>query len=145
MTDQAQAPRLRSRITVDLTKADAACSRCAGTGRIGQRTLQVEGQDLVVDVICRCVTANGGVAKDKLDEILETIQRDLESGAFGENLARDLRAMPAAQRDLAVARLRERCAHDDLPPVVAAELQRALHLLRALDGGLHGISAPAQC
>ncbi len=59
-------PRVRLRSHVDLTKADASCERCSGSGVSGYEQAGEER----IQVICVCVSRGGGVKPDKLDAVL---------------------------------------------------------------------------
>lgn len=144
MPDPVTAPRLRLAASIDLTKADPTCENCGGTGHAGKRTVPTADGDLTVSVVCRCVTRNGGVARDKLDEILEQIGADLASGAFGPNLARDVCALPGEARARAVANLYIQARDPKTPPDVAKAVRRAISIIGEFaDGGTHGIPSPA--
>jgi hypothetical protein len=56
---------------IDLTKAEADCVHCGGSGRRGVQVVKSEdtGETLHIPVVCRCVKRNGGVAKDLLDRL----------------------------------------------------------------------------
>ena len=59
-------PRVRLATSVDLTKHDPNCERCDGGVR-GHEV--VEGEK--IPIVCVCVSRGGGVARDKLDDVLD--------------------------------------------------------------------------
>lgn len=61
------------RPAIDLSKADPACERCGGTGRLADKLLDdPEGEGVLrVPVVCVCVHRGGGVARDALDRLLD--------------------------------------------------------------------------
>lgn len=67
--------------TVDLSKADADCKRCEGTGLRGTHKVVLEGVEYQAPVICVCVSENGGVRRDALDRMVDRVRKHVERQA----------------------------------------------------------------
>jgi len=83
VTDARVAERIRltrdskGKPTIDLSKASAQCDRCGGTGlRAPKRIADPESDGTMeIPVVCRCVKAGGGVAKDALDRMIDAAEK----------------------------------------------------------------------
>ena len=67
--------------TVDLSKADADCERCEGTGLRGTYKVVMDGVEEMAPVICVCVSENGGVRRDALDRMVDRVKKHVERQA----------------------------------------------------------------
>ncbi len=101
--NEAEAPRLRLKKTVDLSKADPQCDRCGGTGikEYVSRELPQEGLTSV-PVVCRCVTRNNGIQPDVLDRMMAEMAQEVHTGSWARALASDILQLPPPMRDRAL-------------------------------------------
>jgi hypothetical protein len=67
--------------TVDLSKADADCERCDGTGLRGTHKVVLDGVTEMAPVICVCVSENGGVRRDALDRMVDRVAKHIKRQA----------------------------------------------------------------
>lgn len=125
-TKPGEAPRLRLAKHINLGQADATCNRCGGTGVVRYENVDDKGSTIRVPVICRCVSRNGGVQKDQLDRALEDVQRQIDDGSFGENLARDVQCLPPQHQLDALRQLQAQTERRDLDASVKRQLRSAI-------------------
>lgn len=123
------APRLRLASSIDLERRDPACTNCHGTGIVRHIRVNDEKVPESVPVICRCVINNGGVQKDQFDRFVEDQQHQLATGVLGENMARDIKALPDHQRHQALFQLRRVLAKPTLDKRIRREVTRAIGLV----------------
>ena len=126
MSNSNDAPRVRQATDIDFSKAKPHCKHCHGTGTSGYRTVTVQGETARVRVVCRCVTQNDGVRRDAVDELLEQIQHQLDTGAFGANLAADIRRLPAEHQPAAIENVRAQMTRIGTPDQVRDALRDCL-------------------
>ncbi len=123
-------PRLRLRSKIDFTKAKKNCSRCFGTGINGYKTVEDhEGTTCRAPIVCQCVSRNGGVEADKLDQIMLECQRSLADGSFGEKMASDILNMPEESRVNARRNVVAQIENPDTNSMVKDAMQRCLDLV----------------
>jgi hypothetical protein len=133
VTNKKRAPRLRLATDIDMSKAKKSCKGCYGTGRKGWRTIdnpEDPGKKVKVPVICKCVTRNGGVKKDMLDELAEEMVTQMEEGVFAETLARDIMGLPIVERVKAIEQLERDLDNPDKLEVAKEQTREALAIIK---------------
>ena len=131
VVEKGSPPRVRSVKDIDFTKAKNH-NRCNGTGVVAYKTFEdptKKGKFTRVPIVCRCVTQRGGVKLDVLDKMAIEIDRQLREGIFGEQLASDLRRLPAEARALKVSELQRTMAAEETEPRLREQIKKALDIL----------------
>lgn len=124
-----KAPRMRLKKHIDFGRAVAGCKRCHGRGVVGYRSVEIEGETVRAAVVCRCVSRNGGVTPDKMDEILHKCEERLKNGNFGIMLARDILMLPDGPREMALNQLRVQHEDPDTDERVRTAVEAAINII----------------
>ena len=123
--------RLRLATAIDLSKARDH-KRCNGTGVCGYKEIddpENPGGKVKVPIICRCISRRGGVKKDAFDKMTAELAQQVASGHFAENLAGDVRRLPAEAMIVKIDELKKTVADDKTDPAVRSQISKALEIL----------------
>ena len=118
---------------VDLSKADPDCKRCDGSGITGaiqpDESMRKGGVTDPVPIICKCVTARGGVLVHPAQKLMTSLRAELKNGQWAKQQLADLKVMGDGNRKRALASMRRMMENDDSDPLWKEESRRVLETI----------------